>query len=84
MANSKAARKRIRQNETRRVKNRLLTGAMRTAMKRAREAVDSGTENAPELIRAAIARIDKSVQRGNLKRQTGSRLISRLMRRNAA
>ncbi len=84
MANSKAARKRIRQNETRRVKNRLLSGAMRTAMKKAREAIDGGAKNAPELVRLAVGRIDKAVQRGNLKKQTGSRLVSRLMSRKAA
>ena len=83
MANSKQAEKRNRQRETRRLRNRLIVGRMRTALKNARAAVDSGEGNASELVKGAVAMVDRAVTKGALKRKTASRLISRLSRRAA-
>ena len=83
MANNKSAIKRIRQNEKRRLRNRLTIGSMRTAIKKARAAVDGKADNASELVKAAGAAIDRAVSKGAIKRTTGSRYISRLMTRKA-
>lgn len=77
MANNKSAIKRIRQNTKRRLSNRLVIGSMRTALKKARAAVESGAD-AGLLIRAASSAVDKAVSKGAIKRTTASRYISRL------
>ena len=82
MANNKSAIKRIRQSEKRRLRNRLTIGTMRTAVKKARAAVDTNAENAAELVKLATATIDKAVSKGALKRTTASRYISRLAKRS--
>jgi small subunit ribosomal protein S20 len=79
MANTKQAEKRYRQNEKRRLRNRVVLGAMRSAMKKARVALDSKSGSAAELVKTAISQIDRAVQKGVLKRQTGSRLVSRIV-----
>ncbi len=84
MANNKSANKRIRQTEKRRLRNRLVIGAMRTAVKRARVAIDEKAENAADLIRSASRKIDKAVSKGALRRTTASRYISRLTNRTPA
>jgi small subunit ribosomal protein S20 len=78
MANSKQAEKRNRQRLKRRLRNRLVMGSTRTAVARARTAVDQGGEEAGALIKTAVSRIDRAVSKGVLKRKTASRLISRL------
>lgn len=78
MANNKSAIKRIRQIEKRRLRNRLVVGSMRTALKKARAAVDAKAEDAAGLIRAASSAVDKAVSKGAVKRTTGSRYIARL------
>lgn len=83
MANIKQAQKRNRQRERARVRNRIVLGSMRTAVKKARTAVDTGENNASELVKFASSRIDKAVSRGALNRRAGSRLISRLATRTA-
>lgn len=83
MANNKSAIKRIRQNEKARLRNRLVMVSMRTAIKKARAAVDTSAENAAELIKVASSSIDRAVTKGALKRTTASRYISRLTSRKA-
>lgn len=83
MPNHKSAEKRVRQRVKRRLRNRIALGSMRTALRNARQALDTGAENAPELVRSATSLIDRAVRKGSLKRQTASRYISRLARRQA-
>ena len=84
MANNKSAIKRIRQIEKSRLRNRLVVGSMRSALKKARTAVDAKAEDAASLIRAATSAVDKAVSKGAIKRTTGSRYIARLASRKAA
>lgn len=84
MANNKSAIKRIRQIEKRRLRNRMIVGSMRTAIKRARVAIDSKSDDAGSLIKAASSLVDRAVSKGALKRQTASRYISRLATRKAS
>jgi small subunit ribosomal protein S20 len=85
VANKKSAEKRIRQTAVRRARNRSAMSALRTAVKKAREAVDAKSAEGKDLVQKAIASIDKAVTKGVLKRETASRYISRLsLRANKA
>lgn len=81
MANIKSAEKRNRQMIKNRTRNRSVMSALRTAVKKARTAVDSQTADASALVKEAISTIDKAVSKGVLKRQTASRYVSRLATR---
>jgi small subunit ribosomal protein S20 len=79
MANHKSAIKRIRQNDKRRLTNRLHRGAMRTEVKKFREAIDAGDKDAATVaLASAIARVGANGNKGVLHKKTASRRISRL------
>ena len=82
MPNHKSAEKRDRQRETRRLANRAILGRMRTAIKSAREALDSRSAEAGGLVKQAVSYVDQAVTKGALKRNTASRYISRLVHRS--
>lgn len=81
MANNPSAEKANRQSIKRRARNKAALSALRTAVKKARAAVDGKAADAVELRKAAISKIDKAVSRGVLKRETASRYVSRLAAR---
>lgn len=83
MANHKSAAKRYRQNEKRRLNNRNVAVTMRSAIRKARAAVDEKNEEAAALIKAAVSAIDSAVTKGAVARNTASRYVSRLVRRGA-
>ena len=84
MANIKSAEKQNRKMIKNRARNRAAMGSLRTAVKTARNAVDTKAANASELIKKAVSIIDSAVTKGIVKRQTASRYISRLTTRAAA
>jgi small subunit ribosomal protein S20 len=81
LANTRSAKKRIRQNERRRIRNRGVRSQVRSAVKTARS-----TEGAE--MRTSIAEgiriLDKAVSKGVLHRNTAARKKSALARRLAA
>jgi small subunit ribosomal protein S20 len=79
--NHKSAEKRDRQREKRRLANRIVIGRMRTAMKKARKALEDKAPEAQGLVKQAVSVIDRAVAKGVVKRNTGSRYISRLIQR---
>ena len=79
MANHKQALKRVRQRDKHRARNRLIAGRMRTALKQARTAIDTGEGDKPALVARAVSLVDRAVTKGVVKRSTASRTISRLM-----
>ena len=79
MAHSNQARKRIRQNEKRRLRNRNVLGKYRNAVVAAKEAVENGADNAAELVKKAEIALARAAQKGVLRRQTASRRTSRLV-----
>ena len=79
MAHSNQARKRIRQNDKRRLRNRTVLGNYRTAVTAAKEALASGAENAAEPVNKAEVALARAAQKGVLRRQTASRRTSRLV-----
>lgn len=84
MANIASAQKQNRKMIRHRARNRAAMGAIRTAVKSARSAVDEKNGDAPKLVKKAIATIDSAVSKGILKRNTASRYISRLATRTPA
>jgi len=80
VANSRSARKRIRANERKRVRNRTVRSAVRTRITKARRAL-LGTEvgATPELVLAAVRELDRAAEKGILHRNNADRRKSRLM-----
>jgi small subunit ribosomal protein S20 len=83
VANHPSAEKANRQSLKRRARNKAAMSALRTAVKKARTALDGKSENAASLRKEAISKIDRAVSRGVLKRTTASRYVSRLATRGA-
>lgn len=79
MANHKSARKRIRQNETRRTNNKWKTSRVRTQVKKLRGLIDEGNkEEATKLFPVVQALFDKLAKSSALKKATAGRKVSRL------
>lgn len=84
MANIKSAIKRNKQNEKRRVRNRVYRGAARTFVARARVAIaGSDAEAAKKATLEAISALDKAAQKGVIHKNNAARRKSRLMKRLA-
>ncbi|MFG2523594.1 30S ribosomal protein S20 [Streptomyces sp. NPDC048527] len=65
MANIKSQIKRIKTNEKARQRNKAVKSSLKTAIRKAREAVAAGdTQNAVELTREASRQLDKAVSKG--------------------
>ena len=84
MANIKSQIKRNRQNEKRRVRNRVYRGAARTAVKKAQVAIETGkpVESKAAVIEA-ISALDKAAQEGTIHKNNAARRKSRLMKKLA-
>jgi small subunit ribosomal protein S20 len=84
MANIKSQMKRIRTNERRRRRNLAVRSELKTRVKNAREAIDNGTDDAPEAVRTAQKRLDKAAAKGRIHKRQAARRTSRLMKRASA
>ncbi|MDS1271170.1 30S ribosomal protein S20 [Lipingzhangella sp. LS1_29] len=87
MANIKQQRKRVRQNEERRVRNKAVKSSLKTAIRKFRLANEAGRlEEARTLQRDAARQLDKAVSKGvihknqaaNRKRRMAARLNKKL------
>ena len=76
MPKLKSSKKRVLQNQKARLRNRSAMSAMRTSMKAVRQAPDQSAATAA--LPRAVSLIDKTVKKGVLHRNTGSRYKSRL------
>jgi len=85
LANTKSAIKRIKQNEKRRVRNRVFRGSARTFVKKARKAIESGDlEAARAATIEAVSALDKAAEKGVLHKNNASRRKGRLMKQLVA
>ena len=81
MGNHASPKKRHRQAEKRRARNRVVRGQMRTAVKKAIAAGEAGKKDEAKKLAAAATRlVDRAYDKGTIKRNTASRLISSLSR----
>jgi small subunit ribosomal protein S20 len=81
LANTRSARKRIKQNEKRRVRNRSVRSAVRGSVKSAREALGGKAAESATAVRDAIRALDRAVTQGVIHRNTAARRKSALARR---
>lgn len=85
MANIKSQIKRNRQNEKRRVRNRVYRGEARTYIRRARVFIENGEiDEARANTKQAIMALDKAAGKGVIHKNNASRRKSRLMKQLAA
>ncbi len=85
MANIKSQIKRNRQNEKRRLRNRVVRGSARKAVSKARVAIHAGEElQAREAVLLAVSTLDKAAEKGVIHKNNAARRKSRLMKRLAA
>ena len=79
MANSRQARKRIRQTVKRTERNKARRSRIRTYVKLANEAIAGGNaEAAMAALRDAQSELDRGVTKGVVRRNTASRTVARL------
>jgi small subunit ribosomal protein S20 len=81
LANIKSAIKRNKQNEKKRVANRVYRGEARTLITKARKAVDSSDASAKEVVVTAISALDTAAAKGVVHKNNAARRKSRLMKR---
>ncbi len=81
MANIKSQIKRNRQNDKRRLRNRVYRGQARTAIKDARLVIESqDAEASKKALLEAISTLDKAAEKGVLHKNNAARRKSRLMK----
>ena len=81
MANIKSAIKRNKQNEKKRIRNRVYRGVARTYVTRARAAISGKDADAAKAATlAAISALDKAAQKGVIHKNNAARRKSRLMK----
>ena len=81
MAIIKSQIKRNRQNEKRRLRNRIYRGSTRTYIKQARAAIEEGEfKTAQEATHAAIIALDRAASKGVIHKNNAARRKSRLMK----
>ena len=79
MANHASALKRARQNEDRKLRNRITKTRVKHIVKTVRQEVDAkSTEALPSKLNDAKSLIDKAAKKGAIHRKTAARKISRL------
>ncbi|NLF51770.1 MAG: 30S ribosomal protein S20 [Leptolinea sp.] len=81
MANIKSAIKRNKQNEKKRLRNRVFRGAARTYIAKADKAIVDGNPESAEAVKTAISALDKAAEKGVIHRNNAARRKSRLMKR---
>jgi small subunit ribosomal protein S20 len=81
MANIKSQIKRNRQNERRRMRNKVARSELKTRVKRAAEGLESGADDTGDRVRAAQKRLGKAAEKGVVHKNQAARRTSRLMKR---
>ncbi len=80
MANTKSAKKRIRQNAKRQERNRHFRAAARTHIKRTRSLIAEGRlDEAEVVIKEAVSTLDKAARKGVIHPGNASRRKGRIM-----
>ncbi len=79
MANTASALKRIRSNNRKRLRNKIIRTRTRTAVREARETTTP--DEAGRATLAAVSALDRAAQKGVIHRNAAARRKSRLMKR---
>lgn len=78
MANIKSAKKRVRVNNDKALRNKAVRSDLRTALKKAAVAVESNADNKAEVVTAAIKKVDKACAKGIIHKNNAARKKSAL------
>ena len=81
MANIKSQIKRNRSNERRRLRNQGVRSELKTRIKTAATAIETGSDDAPEAVRQAQKRLGKAASKGRIHKNQAARRTSRLMKK---
>jgi small subunit ribosomal protein S20 len=84
MANIKSQIKRNRSNERRRLRNQGVRSELKTRVKTATTALETGSDDAPEAVRLAQKRLDNAAAKGRVHKNQAARRTSRLMKKAGA
>jgi small subunit ribosomal protein S20 len=81
LANTRSAKKRIRQNVKRRMRNKYYRTQARTQVKTARQLlVDGERDAAAEAVQRAVSALDQAASKGVIHRNNAARRKSRLLK----
>ena len=85
MPNIKCAKKRVKVTAVKNLRNKSINSELKTEIKKANLAVESGAENKAEAVRLAVKKSDQAAAKGILPKNTAARRKSALVRKlNAA
>jgi len=84
VANIRSALKRMRQNEKRRLRNRMVRSRVRTTVKRARVGLAQKSDDVRALVKEAVRTLDQAVSKGVMHKNTAARQKSALASRLAS
>lgn len=79
MPNNASAAKRMRQEQKRRLHNRMVKSIVKTNVTKARQAIASGVDS-EAAVRAAVSELDRAAKKGVIHRNNAARRKSRLMK----
>ena len=81
MPNIKSAKKRVKVIAVKTLRNKAYTSALRTDIKKANIALETGADNQEAAVRAAIKKIDQAVSKGIIHKNCAARKKSALARK---
>lgn len=81
MPNIKSAKKRVKVIETKTLRNKAINSNLKTTLKKANAAIESGAADKDAVVKNAIATIDKACSKGILHKNTAARKKSQLVKR---
>lgn len=84
MPNIKSAKKRVKINTVKATHNQAAKSALKTQMKKAYTAIESGAEDKNEILRSTAKGIDKAVAKGIMHKNTAARKKSSLSKKAGA
>jgi small subunit ribosomal protein S20 len=84
LANIQSQIKRNKQNEKRRLRNRMARGTARSAVNKARAALAANAPETKEAVLKAISALDKAAEKGVIHKNNAARRKSRLMKKLAS
>jgi len=80
MPNNASAKKRMRQEQKRRLHNRSIKSLVKTQVTKARQAISAEEADAEAVVRAAVSELDRAAKKGVIHRNNAARRKSRLMK----
>jgi small subunit ribosomal protein S20 len=86
MPNIKSAKKRVLVNATKAANNKSANSALKTALKKANAAIESGDANKAEAVKVAVKKLDQAAAKGLLHKNNAahkkSQLVNKLNKSN--